>query len=176
MAGGAGIRDLRILLVGGKGHPVQLLRQVLGIAGVREFRHVEEREAAIDLLCSEPFDAVLCDDSIDGDGGLAFVHAARRTHGVIAPMMPIFLVAARPRRRDVEAARDRGFTDVIGRPVSPATVMRKLGDAVAHPRSFIAASDFFGPDRRSPARARAVPQDRRKLQPKKIAVPVDAGR
>jgi len=175
MAGGAEVRDLRILLVGGKGHPVQVLRQLLGIAGVRDFRHAEEREAAIDLLCAEPFDAVFCDDSIDGDGGRAFVHAARRTQGLIAPMMPIFLVAARPRRRDIEAARDRGFTDVIGRPVSASTVVRKLREAVAHPRSFIAAADFFGPDRRSPARARAIPHDRRRHQPQRIAVAIETG-
>ena len=75
-----------------------------------------------------------------------------------------------PRRRDVEMARDVGNTDVLTRPVSAKTIMRELHLAVAEPRPFIAASDFFGPDRCTGARSHFRGSDRRKRQPRKVKV------
>jgi hypothetical protein len=110
---------------------------------------------------------VLCDEALAaGDFG----HAARRTPDLIDPMLPIFLVCAGPRRRDVEMARDVGNTDVLTRPVSAKTIMRELHLAVAEPRPFIAASDFFGPDRCTGARSHFRGSDRRKRQPRKVKV------
>jgi hypothetical protein len=87
-------------------------------------------------------------------------------------MIPIFVVYGGARRRDVERSRDDGVTDVISRPMSPKTVAGKLRAALAAPRPFIAAPEFFGPDRRAKERPWRG-QDRRKLTPRKAKVVLD---
>jgi len=159
------LKSLHVLLVCAKPHVAQVLRQVLGIAGVQDIELAGDAQAAIKLLCHQCFDAVLCDEAAAGGD---FGYAARRTPDLVDPMLPIFLVCAGPRRRDVETARDIGYTDVLTRPVSAKTIMRKLRLAVAKPRPFIAASDFFGPDRRTGARSHFRGSDRRKRQPRKV--------
>ncbi len=163
-------KSRKVLLVTAKPHVAQILRQVLGIAGVGEIVAVADGAAAIGLLRNQLFDAVFCDDAAARDTGEDFGTAARRSEGVIDSMVPVFLVCAGPRRRDVEAARDRGYNDVLTRPLSAATVTRKLRLAVERPRPFIVAPEFFGPDRRSGARDAFRGEDRRKRTPRKVKV------
>jgi DNA-binding response OmpR family regulator len=85
--------------------------------------------------------------------GMPFALAARRSKSIRNPLMPILAVFTRARQSDVESARDLGVNDVICRPMAPKTVMDKLQSALMAPRPFIAAPDFFGPDRRAAARA-----------------------
>jgi CheY-like chemotaxis protein len=164
------LKSLRVLVVTAKPHVAELLRQVLAIAGVSDMVVSPNGPDAIARLAAEMFDAVFRDDAAARDTGGDFGHAARRGDGVLDPMLPIFLVCAGPRRRDVEAARDLGYTDVLTRPVSAATITRKLTQAVTRPRPFIVATEFFGPDRRSETRAAFRGKDRRKRQPKKMKV------
>ena len=103
----------KVMIVGGKAHVVQTLRQVLGIVGVKQIQVVADPAAAVDLLCTQLFTVVLCDENAAGAGSASFGYAARCTSGLLNPLIPIFLVCGGPRRRDVEAARDLGFTDVL---------------------------------------------------------------
>ena len=88
-------------------------------------------------------------------------------------MLPIFLICSSPVRRQVESARDDGVTDVLVRPVSAATIIRKLRIATLAPRPFILADDFFGPDRRGRGRRPFAGLERRKRAPKKLSVSPD---
>ena len=151
----------KLMIVGGKAHVVQTLRQVLGIVGVRQIQSVADPAAAVDVLRTQLLTAVLCDEGAAGSGSMSFGYAARRTSGLLNPLIPIFLVCGGPRRRDVEAARDLGYTDILTRPVSAATIMRKLKLALGKPRPFIASTDFFGPDRRAMSRNGFQGRDRR---------------
>jgi len=157
----------QVLIVGGRPHSVQVLRQALSLAGVKNARFVEEPQPAVDLLRTESFLAVLC-EPCEFDAK-AFILAARRTEGIRQPMIPIFLVCLRPRQQDVEAARDLGFTNVIARPLSAGTLRRKLRSALGQPRTFIATSNFFGPDRRTRA-GHWNGQERRERLPRKVKV------
>jgi CheY-like chemotaxis protein len=150
-----------ILIVGAKNHSLLLLRSVLGIAGIDKITHLETARAAIAVLAQEPFSAVFCDWDVEMVDGMGFAIAARRNHGMLNPMIPIFAVQERARRRDVVAARDEGVTDVITLPVSPRTLTRKLTAATNTPRPFIVATDFFGPDRRARASTAFAGRERR---------------
>jgi two-component system chemotaxis response regulator CheY len=137
-----------ILLVGAKSHSLLLVRSVLGIAGIADITHLPDARSAIAALGQVQFSAVFCDWDVASIDGMGFAVAARRSRGVLNPMIPIFALQERARRRDVIDARDEGVTDVVTVPVSPRTLMRKLGAATKAPRPFIVAADFFGPDRR----------------------------
>lgn len=161
---------LRVQIVGAKGHAGAMLRIVLTAAGVGHVVQLEDARKALSLLSSEHFDAVFVEEThLDG---LTFVRSARKRAGLRNPLIPIFAVYSGPRRRDVERARDLGVTSVICRPVSPKTISDKLLMALIKPRPFIAAPDFFGPDRRARPRAWRG-RDRRKHTPRKSKILVD---
>jgi PleD family two-component response regulator len=161
---------LKILLVGGTPFGVQTLRSVLITAGIKEIEQIATSSSALWRLREKNFSAAFCDDTAEAVDGLKFPLAARRTQGVINPMLPIFLVSSQAYKRVIEKARDDGVTDVLARPISTETVIRKLRTAIEFPRSFIAAPDFFGPDRRSITRTAWSGEDRRKHRAKKVAL------
>jgi two-component system chemotaxis response regulator CheY len=161
---------LRVLVVGAKTPSIQLLRSVLGIAGVGKIAHVENSRRALELLSMEHFNAVFCDQKAEPSDDKPFIVAARRDKSMLNPMVPIFMMQERARRRDVEAARDTGVTDVLTMPMSPKTLTTKLRVATHAPRPFIVAADFLGPDRRAKARPTYFGADRRKRAAKKAKV------
>lgn len=154
------LSDVRVLLVARKGSSTQLLRTVFNIAGITKLTSVDEPRRAIELLCVEHFHAVYIEGALEHDG-MPFAKAARQMPALLNPMIAIFAVFPLARKRDVETARDLGVHDVICRPVSPKTVSTKLRAALAAPRTFIAAPNFFGPDRRAP-RAGGAPLNERR--------------
>ena len=162
--------ELRVQIVGAKGHAGAMLRTVLAAAGVGHVVQIEDSRKALTLLSSEHFDAVFVEEThLDG---LNFARSARKRAALRNPLIPIFAVYSGPRRRDVERARDLGVTSVICRPISPKTVSDKLLAALLAPRPFIAAPDFFGPDRRAKGRAWRG-RDRRKNTPRKSKIMVE---
>lgn len=164
----------RVLVASGKSHVVQVMRHVLAIAGVQEISVAVTAQAALDMLASNRFNAVFCDMSCAELDGKSFAHVVRRHATVLNPMVPLFLVCAGPRFRDVELARDTGYSDVLCRPVSAATVMRKLRQVMETPRSFIASSSFFGPDRRSKQRPAFRGKERRTRSTRKVKIAAES--
>jgi two-component system, chemotaxis family, chemotaxis protein CheY len=160
----------RILIVGAKTPTTGLLRSVLGIVGVTRILQIQDTARALELLAMESFTAVFCSHDVAPFQDMTFPVAARRRHGMLNPTIPIFMLQARARRRDVEMARDTGVTDVMTTPISPRTIMTKLKAAEVSPRPFIVAPEFFGPDRRASNRAPWSGADRRKRLAKKTKV------
>ena len=166
------LAEARILLLATKGSSTQILRTVFNIAGLGRIINVDEPRRALELLCVEHFHAVFVEGTMEHDGQ-PFALAARRLPALLNPMIAMFAVFPEARQRDVEAARDLGVHDVICRPVSAKTVTAKLRGVLTAPRPFIAASSFFGPDRRSKARATQTPgKERRTRTAKKAKVSV----
>lgn len=165
--------SLKILLLGGKSHGVGTLKAALKSAGVTRIAQVEDSRRAIELLGLELYDIVFFDQNAAPVEAMPFAIAARRMPSVLNPMVPMFLLHDAARRRDVEGARDLGATDVLTVPLSPRTLMIKLRAALAAPRAFIAAPEFFGPDRRAQARPTFRGEERRVRAPRKarLAVP-----
>ena len=163
------LSGIRVLLVGMRGHGAQILRTVMTAAGISRIVSVEETLPALEMLCGESFDAVLVEGLLQHDG-VPFAIAARRTEALLNPMIPIFVVYANARRRDVEKARDLGTTDILCRPISPKTLTDKLRAALLKPRPFIVAPDFFGPERRARTKAGFFGKDRRTRSARKAKV------
>ena len=159
-----------MLLVGARNHALQLLRSLLSAVGVGKITHVEEGRRAVELLGKEHFSAMFCDYRLDEADEKPFIVAARRSDAMLNPMIPIFVLHERARRRDVEKARDTGATDVLTIPISRKTLLTKLQAATQTPRPFIVATEFFGPDRRAKARPSYFGSNRRTRAPKKTKV------
>jgi len=161
---------LSVMLVSEKNHASQTLRAVLALAGVTRITGVTGSRHALDILTMDNYDAVFCDEESETVDGLTFPLAVRRMSGILNPLLPVFVFQERARRRSVEAARDTGATDFLTCPISPRTVMLKLEAALVHPRPFIKALAYFGPDRRARQRPVWSGNERRIRTPRKIRV------
>lgn len=169
------LRALNILLVGGRAASIQVLRTAFGLLGIGRITAIAESERAIEALRLQSFDAVFCDSAAETVNNLSFPVAARRSDGILNPMLPIFVIYPSARQRQVEMARDGGVTDVLTHPVSAATISRKLLGAIAAPRPFIVASGFCGPDRRVRRPAVWTGDERRRRLAKKARLPIPEG-
>jgi two-component system, chemotaxis family, chemotaxis protein CheY len=167
-------KHARVLVASAKPHVIQVMRHVLAFAGIGKISAATSAQRALESLTVTRMTAVFCDDSCGELEDKSFAHVVRRHETVLNPMVPLFLMCAGPRQRDVELARDSGYNDVLCRPVSAATVLRKLRQATDNPRSFIATNTFFGPDRRAEQRPEFHGRDRRKRMPRKVKVSPDA--
>ena len=166
----ADLKNLRLLLVGGKPASVQVLRTAFGLIGINQVTVIADSARAIEALRTQSFSAIFCDAGAEPYKAMSFPMAARRASGIVNPMTPLFVIYSNARQRQVEQARDTGVTDVLTHPVSAATIQRKLGIAMAAPRPFIAASTFFGPDRRTRRQSGWNGVDRRTRMAKKTKV------
>jgi len=62
--------------------------------------------------------------------------------------MPIIMVAAHSERPRIIAARDAGINEFVMKPVSARTLFSRLNAVIEHPRRYVRAGEYFGPDRR----------------------------
>jgi two-component system chemotaxis response regulator CheY len=172
----ADIRDLRVLIVGGRPANVQILRTAFGLIGLRHLFVFADSARAIEALRLQYFGAVFCDATADPFDGMAFPLAARRAPGVLNPMTPLFLIYTQARQRHVEEARDIGVTDVLTHPICASTIANKLSAAIQAPRPFIVAPGFFGPDRRIQRGVAYTGRERRKRFARKTRVTLGEAR
>ena len=80
--------------------------------------------------------------------GLEFVRKVRRSSEVDDPMLPIVAITGHAERDQVLAARDAGITEFLAKPLSPETLFHRIALVIDHPRPFVRAAGYVGPDRR----------------------------
>ena len=139
---------LPILVVDGKAGNARLLRGILLTLGISDVALAEDTDSALEIMASNSFQAVFCDEAVGPLDAAGFVLAVRRNAGVRNPRTPIVLVSDGPQRAQVEQARDAGINGLIVRPLSMNSVKRKLLALFQTPKPFVETEAFFGPDRR----------------------------
>jgi DNA-binding response OmpR family regulator len=90
---------------------------------------------------------VFCELSAGDVDGLAFTRALRRSD-FAARKAPVILVMAEPSPAALLAGRDAGAHEFLRRPVLRKELTRRLEAAILHPRGWVEAVDYVGPDRR----------------------------
>ena len=113
---------------------VTMLRTAFGLIGMGKVDAAQViRGARCKHLRERPFDVVFCDEEAGEVEGLSFALAARKSRACSIRCCSIFLVCTAPKRHQVEGARDDGLTDVLVRPISASTIVRKLKARCARP-------------------------------------------
>ena len=108
----------------------------------------ENGEEALALLSEEPFDLAVLDwemrpvTGYDVAANIRFDRTSRNRH------MPIIMLTGYTERLRVEAARDIGVNEIMAKPVSGSSMVARLVSMIEHPRAFVEAPSFAGPDRR----------------------------
>lgn len=126
----------------------QVMRMLLVGLGVKTVVAASTVDEAITKLDADRFDLVFADYRLGGASGADFTRLARASRSGSDRFIPIIACTADTTPAVVRELRDAGVDEILGKPVSAQAIWRKLTAVVNSRRSFVAAPDFFGPDRR----------------------------
>jgi CheY-like chemotaxis protein len=169
----AGFDSLKVMVIDPAAYSRSLLRDVLTSLGVADIAGVDSCAQARSALTMRHRDVIFLSDTA-GDI-VSFVRALRRDTATRNITVPVFLVSAGIQQAEIGRARDAGLNGIIVKPVSAATVEKKLRLALAAPKDWVASMEFIGPDRRGKKerrKNRAATRERRKPPAPGAVVPV----
>ena len=107
---------------------------------IEEHNNSDEPMDAIDLLLTDLFPP--------RNEGLDLLKWIRNHDSEAIKYMPSLLCSALTTQEVVESGRDFGANEIMVKPVSAEKLAQRILYIIDHPRSFIEAPKFFGPDRR----------------------------
>jgi two-component system chemotaxis response regulator CheY len=134
---------------------VGMLRNI----GAQSVTTVSDSAAARVALHRETFNVIVIDDMLTPVDGIELTRQLRASAGDANRLVPVVMVFAEADRQRIEAARDAGVTEFIKKPLSAKILEVRIARAIEHPRPFITAAAFAGPDRRR--KSMEVSEDRR---------------
>lgn len=142
------LSGLSVLVVEDNEHMRHLLRMVLRALGIENVIEAENGEQAIEIITTRAPDIVFTDWIMQPVDGLELATFIRNAPESPNPFMPIIMVTAHSERSHVTAARDAGITEFLVKPISARAILSRLRAVIEHPRAFVRAPGYFGPDRR----------------------------
>ena len=117
--------------------PMQsILRSILVNAHVARVRTYDGAEAAMQAMMVEPPHLLITDWNMQPTDGLTLVRSMRRRRMGQVALIPAIMITAHPTRALVEDALKTGTHFVIAKPVSPATLMKRIDFVLKDPRGF----------------------------------------
>jgi len=119
--------ELRYLVADERQFERRLLTDALRSAGRANITYAASLEECRSHVRMSPPDILLVDWDFEGTSGLDLVRQLRAGEaGDAGRKLPIIMLAARRRQRDVDAARDAGVDEFVIRPFSVLTVHRRI--------------------------------------------------
>jgi DNA-binding response OmpR family regulator len=86
--------------------------------------------------------------------------------------LPIIMMTGHTERARIFSARDAGVTEFLAKPVTAKSLLMRLTNIIEHPRPFVRAKGYFGPDRRRRSEEYAGPERRGRVKP--VETPADS--
>lgn len=143
------IATMRVLIADSFFEFRQLVRTMLvSDVGVAEVQEAKNGEQALKMLGEDPFDLVIADTAMRPVGGIALTTLIRGGFGAVDYRTPVIAVSGQPSLADIMAARDAGVDEYLAKPLSAKILELRIRSIIEHPRPFVRAADFAGPDRR----------------------------
>jgi len=137
----------RMLIVDPETASARALGELLRRPGGPEIWAAPDAAKAFKLAGKVDPDLIFCELAAGKLDGAAFTRALRRSD-LACRRAPVVLVAAEPSAQAVLAARDAGAHEFLRRPILAKDLARRLEAATVHPRDWVEAMDYVGPDRR----------------------------
>ncbi|MFZ5670549.1 MAG: response regulator [Pseudomonadota bacterium] len=145
---------LKILLVDDNHHMRVLLAEILRAIGVRDVLEASDGAEALQVMRSHQVDIVMTDLAMQPVDGIDFVRLLRNSSDSPNKLCPVVMITGHSTTRRVNEARDAGVNEFLAKPVTARGVIERIVEVIEHPRAFIRAPAYFGPERRR----RADPQ------------------
>jgi two-component system chemotaxis response regulator CheY len=142
-----GLSALRLLVIDDNPQLRTIVDTVLAAAGVRHLHYAQDGRQGLRALAEFQPDVCYVDYEMPVMNGLDFISAVR-SRDTEDRHLPIIMLTGHSDVLRLNAARDRGVTEFLCKPVSANTILKRLESVILHPRPFIQSPSFFGPDRR----------------------------
>lgn len=141
-------RLIRILVVEDNAFMRSLFSDVMRAIGFSNVQMAPDGWDALDLIPRYNPDLILTDYRMDRMDGLELTRLVRRAPDVPNNQVPIVLVTGSTGKETIRLARDAGVTEILAKPVSPQSIIARVGEALLNPREFIIGANYTGPCRR----------------------------
>lgn len=164
------LNNVSVLIVDDQDFIRSLIRQVLKSFGCKNIKDAADSEHAWSMVASLRPDIIIADWEMGSVSGLEFARRLRHDPESPDTFVPIIMMTGHADMERVVEARDAGINEYVVKPVSAKSLLSRLQSVIEHPRNFVRAGAYFGPDRRR--RTVDVKEDRRGKE--KAEVPVEA--
>jgi len=143
----AGLAALELLVVDDNAQMRTIIGTVLAAAGVRKLHYAPDGQRGLEVVKEVAIDVAFVDYEMPVMNGLDFISAVR---GLTTSdrFMPVIMLTGHSDLKRILAARDRGVNEFLGKPVTAKSILTRLETVIMHPRPFVEAPRYFGPDRR----------------------------
>ncbi len=148
MAGDGSLSKIRILVVDDNANMRRVIRQILGSFSAENVVEAENGGDAMRILDDASVDLLITDHLMEPIDGLDLIRAVRAKDCGRNPYLPVIMLTGAADVALVARARDAGVTEFLAKPVSAASLYRRLEVVIDRPRQFVRTPVFFGPDRR----------------------------
>ncbi len=145
---GYNLSKLRVLIVDDSKNMRMLVKTVLNALGVQIVREANDGQMGLQELRSGPIDIAIVDWVMEPMDGLEFVRQVRTADDSPNPFLPIIMMTGHTERHRIFKARDAGVTEFLAKPITAKTLLLRMTNIIEHPRPFVRAKGYFGPDRR----------------------------
>lgn len=152
------LSNLTILIVEDSYYMQSLMTQMLKVFGVGGILAVTSAPEAIDLLSVmqatkkskylSSIDIVLTDWLMPKGSGEDLLRWIRGHEKDTIRFLPTIVISAYTTEIVANRARDLGANETMVKPISGKGLASRICGVIDHPRPFVKAPDYFGPDRR----------------------------
>ncbi|WP_323015462.1 response regulator [Devosia sp.] len=125
-----------------------LVTQMLRHLGRKDIREASSAHQALLELRHRAFALVILDDALEGVDGIELTRRLRADAESPNRHVPVIMMSGAPDARRIAAARDAGVTEFLRKPFAANHLQMRLDAIAAHPRGFVEAETYQGPDRR----------------------------
>ena len=157
------LANVKFLIVDDNAFMRTIIRRILATLGALDIREAGDGAEALKILQTWNADIVLLDWEMTPFNGIEFTNMVRHATDMTNTFMPIIMISAYSEYWRIAMARDAGVTEFLVKPISAATLFSRIRNVIEHPRPFVNAPGFFGPDRRRHDEAHQ--QERREHEP-----------
>lgn len=141
-------RDLGVLCVSESAFHCHLVAGLLITFGFEEIYEAGSASEALERLRSADPDLVIMDAQPGEMSAEELTREIRHGDNVPDDSVPIIMLSSMLVPGIVDEARDAGVTELLEKPLTPASLWHAIEMVVDKPRLFIRAESYVGPDRR----------------------------
>ena len=141
-------QKLRILIADSDTKIGRIIVDNLQAMGIGQVAMVRNGTEAIDHLAKNPVDIMITEWLMSPVDGIELVTYIRRNEQSPKRALPIIMLTGKGEKTDVEKARDAGITEFLVKPFTTKSLYHRIEQLVDHPRGFVFAPNYIGPDRR----------------------------
>lgn len=141
-------RNVNVLLADSDACLAQAVLHNLRAMGFSSIHHVKNSAEAVRTIRSQAISFLITEWDMKGSSGIELVRFMRRSPDSPNRGLPIIMLTGRGELADVQAARDVGITEFVVKPFSAQTLFNRIEQIVDHPRAFVVAEQYVGPERR----------------------------